>query len=47
MTDELARVPDLDLAKIRRYCEGRVPARVAHLVRLAIDVKGGSVTILE
>jgi len=47
MTDGPARIPDLDLVKIRRYCEGRVPARVAHLVRLEVDVKGGYVTILE
>ena len=40
-------VPELDLAKIRRYCAGRIPARVAHLVRLEIDVEGRSVTILE
>jgi hypothetical protein len=47
MTDRRARIPYLDLEKIRRYCEGRVPARVAHLVRLELDVNGGSVTILE
>ena len=40
-------VPELDLARIRRYCAGRIPARVAHLVRLEIDVEGRSVTILE
>ena len=40
-------VPDLDLARIRRYCAGRIPARVAQLVRLEIDIEGRSVTILE
>jgi hypothetical protein len=40
-------VPGLDLARIRRYCAERIPARVAHLVRLEIDVEGRSVTIQE
>ena len=47
MTDGTELVPELDLARIRRYCAGRIPARVAHLVRLEIDVDGRSVTILE
>jgi hypothetical protein len=47
MTVPPGRIPDLDLARIRRYCEGRIPARVAHLVRLELDIEGGSVTILE
>lgn len=47
VTDEPDLIPELDLARIQRYCAGRIPARVAHLVRLEIDVKGRSVTILE
>ena len=47
MTQETKLVPELDLARIRRYCAGRIPARVAHLVRLEVDVDGRSVTILE
>ena len=47
MTVSPGRIPDLDLARIRRYCEGRIPARVAHLVRLELDVEGAAVTILE
>lgn len=47
MSDRPARIPDLDLVKIRRYCEGRVPSRVAHLLRLELDIAGGAVTILE
>ena len=34
-------------ARIRRYCARRIPASVAHLVRLEIDVEDRSVTILE
>ena len=40
-------VPELDLARIRRYCAARVPARVAHLYRIEVEVKGRAVTILE
>jgi len=47
MSEEAIRMPDLDLARIRRYCEGRIPARIAHLVRLEVAIKGWSVTILE
>jgi hypothetical protein len=47
MTDRPGSVPDLDLARIRRYCVERVRAHVAHLVRLELDVDRGLVTILE
>ena len=47
MTEGTDLVPELDLARIRRYCAGRIPAHVAHLVRLEVDVDGRSVTILE
>lgn len=47
MTGGTDLVPELDLARIRRYCAGRLPARVAHVVRLEIEVDGRSVTILE
>ena len=47
MTNGTGLVPELDLARIRRYCAERIPAHVAHLVRLEIDVEGRSVTILE
>ena len=47
MSEEAIRMPDLDLARIRRYCEGRIPAHIAHLVRLEVAIKGWSVTILE
>lgn len=47
MTGGTDLVPELDLGRIRRYCAGRIPAHVVHLVRLEIDVDGRSVTILE
>ena len=47
MTKGTNIVPELDLARIRRYCAERILARVAHLVRLEIDVEGRSITILE
>jgi hypothetical protein len=47
MRDGTDLVPELDLARIRRYCAGRIPAHVAQLVRLEVDVDGRSVTILE
>jgi Protein of unknown function (DUF3024) len=47
VTEGADLVPELDLARIRRYCAGRIPARIAHLVRLEIVVDGRSVTILE
>ena len=40
-------LPDLDLARIRRYCEGRVPARLRDQIRIELDVRGRSVTIME
>jgi hypothetical protein len=46
VTEGTDRIPelDLDLVRIRRFCAGRIPAHVAHLVRLEIDVEGRSVT---
>jgi Protein of unknown function (DUF3024) len=38
---------DIDLAKIRRFAEGRVPRRARHQVRLEVDVDGQAVTIVE
>jgi hypothetical protein len=40
-------LPEIDLAKIRRYAEGRVPAHARHQVRIELEVSGGSVTIVE
>jgi hypothetical protein len=40
-------LPELDLARIRRYCEGRVPARLRDQIRIELEVVGRSVTIVE
>jgi hypothetical protein len=47
MTEGTDLVPELDLARIRRYCAERIPAHIAHLVRLEVNADGRSVTILE
>ena len=39
--------PELDLARIRRDCEGRVPARLRGQIRIELEVRGRSVTIVE
>jgi hypothetical protein len=38
---------DIDLAKIRRFAQGRVPPRARYQVRLEVDVRGHAVTIVE
>jgi len=40
-------LPDVDLARIRRYCDGRVPVRLRDQIRIELEVHGRSVTILE
>lgn len=40
-------IPELDLARIQRYCDGRVPARLLDQIRIELEVRGRSVTILE
>jgi len=38
---------DLDLARIRRFVAGRIPAEAQGEVRLEVGVRGGNVTIFE
>ena len=40
-------MPELDLARIRRWCEQRVPEHVRDQVRVECDVGPRSVTIVE
>ena len=47
MPAEQSAIPELDLARIRRYCDGKVPAHLQDKIRIEIDVRGRSVTILE
>jgi hypothetical protein len=39
--------PETDVAKIRKYCDTRVPARIRHQVRVEAAVCGNSVTIFD
>ena len=39
--------PATDLARIRKYCQSRVPARLHDQVRTEATVRGGSVTIFD
>jgi Protein of unknown function (DUF3024) len=40
-------VPDLDLARIAHYCENKVPKHLRDQVRVEMQTRGRSVTILE
>jgi hypothetical protein len=40
-------VPDLDLARIRQFCDRRVPPHLRDEVRVEADVRGKSVTIFD
>lgn len=41
------KIPELDLIRIRRYVDARVPSRAAAQVRMELEVRGTSVTIVE
>jgi hypothetical protein len=41
------KFPELDLARIQRFVDGRVPPRARHQVRLEVEVQGTAVTIVE
>lgn len=43
----VAAPPETDVAKIRKYCRARVPARLLPQVRIESAVRGNSVTIFE
>ena len=40
-------LPDVDLHRIRTFCEGRVPDHARHQVRLEVEVDRTRVTIVE
>lgn len=42
-----ARIPETDLARIRRFCEERIPAHLRDQIRLEVETRGRSVTIVE
>ena len=41
------KIPELDLARIRRYVEARVSPHATHQVRLEVEVQGTAVTLVE
>ena len=43
----MANVPELDLARIHRYCAERVPADLLNRVRVEATTRGRTVTIVE
>ena len=44
---DMPTVPELDLARVRRYCESRVPAKFREEARVEADVRASSVTIFD
>jgi len=43
----MGAVPDLDLLKIRKYCEEKTPQEFRSQMRVEVGVRGKSVTIFE
>ena len=43
----MSAVPELDLVRVRRYCDARVPTKLRNDVRVEVGVRGKSVTIFE
>ncbi|MGH3793506.1 MAG: DUF3024 domain-containing protein [Pseudonocardiaceae bacterium] len=41
------RLPDLDVARVRRWCDGRVPVHVRDQLRVECDIAPGHLTIVE
>lgn len=40
-------MPEIAVAKVRRFCDQRVPPEALHQVRLEVDVNATSITIVE
>jgi len=40
-------LPDLDVARVQRWCAARVPERARHQVRVECDIAARHLTILE
>lgn len=43
----MSAVPKLDLERIRRFCDSRIPTNLRNEVRVEVGVRGKSVTIFE
>jgi hypothetical protein len=46
-TDPMADLPELDIARVRRWCEERVPAHARDQVRVECDIGPRHLTIVE
>jgi hypothetical protein len=40
-------IPEIDLARVKRFCDERVSAKAVDQVRLEVEVEEGTITILE
>jgi hypothetical protein len=40
-------LPELDVQRLRDYCQARVPDRALHQVRVELDLSPGAATIVE
>jgi hypothetical protein len=40
-------IPETDLARVKRFCDQRVPAEALHQVRLEVELTPGAITIVE
>ena len=40
-------IPETDLARVKRFCDQRVPAEALHQVRLEVEFGPGAITIVE
>jgi hypothetical protein len=47
MATRKARVSDLAVAKVRRFCDQRVPAEARNEVCLEVTTRGATITIVE
>ncbi len=47
MAASRAVLPELDLIRIRRYVDARVPSHVSDQIRVEVEVRGTTVTIVE
>jgi len=44
---KLSPLPELEVAKVRRYCEERIPAHLRNQLLLEVGTRGPSITIFE
>jgi hypothetical protein len=47
MASAAGSLPELDVARVQRWCEGRVPEHARDQVRVECEVNGSDVTIVE